>query len=86
MEGCIQEDSYFQCNVLQQELKNDARAYDEAERTDASTMTVTVERQGRSVKDTGLGDIIYKHGWLGKVGEHRARFEKPRSSRRRHIN
>lgn len=53
--------------MLQQELKNDARADDEAEENRCLDDDCFVERQGRSVKDTGLGDIIYKHGWLVRL-------------------
>ena len=28
-----------------------------------------MERQGRSVPDAGLGDILYRHGWLVNSGQ-----------------
>jgi hypothetical protein len=41
---------------------------------------MSVERQGRSVRALGLGDIIYKHGWLVKKGKGRIHLYQPNSA------
>jgi hypothetical protein len=56
----------FLYNVLQQELKNDARSM-EWRLKKVSRGRPLLERQGRSDQSTGLGEMIYKHGCLGGV-------------------
>jgi hypothetical protein len=41
---------------------------------------MSVERQGRSVRALGLGDIIYKHGWLVKKGKGHIHLYQPNSA------
>lgn len=58
-----------QCDELQQQVNNDATVILTRLKIEGSTMTVVCGRQGRSVRGTGLGDIIYRHGWLVNNGQ-----------------
>ena len=46
----------------------------------AQQRPMSVERQGRSVRALGLGDIIYKHGWLVRKGKGHIHLYQPNSA------